>query len=350
MRRLLQMLAAVCVAAAPLALTAQTQPPQTARTQGGIQLFMPKTVYLGDTAELRYIFRSERDLFALADGAAKANDSISLDAETVAASLSPDGSIYVKNASLERLASEYTLTVTLVPWRAGTLSFAPIDVERLVRSEQHRQDESVSEPVVLAPVTIHSRASELHETELRPPAAPLVLPGTTAVLLVLAACAVLVLSALVVLVCKLPALSSLLAAVNATRFARRQAAAAIRKLRRIQRLSVRGSLEMRAFCSEVQHIMRGFLEKRFSRPFDALATPSLYATFVDIAGGQLNEEQEKAVQALVCLFARTDYLRFAHEGVGWTSDSAATLTDRACECVLALASDPAAQGDRHDSV
>lgn len=364
-----------CILYALVPFSATTQPSVTKIVQNGIQLFMPKTVYVGDTAELRYMFYAEQDLLSVQPSAAEdavalsvANAStaaeasrvnpaftatsatpaaLALDAAVVASALMPDGGIFVKTAALERVADDYALVITLIPWRAGTLVFAPLDVAALVGASRGTAGAGASVLVQLAPVTVCSLVSALHETELRPPQAPLLLPGTTALLLSLAVLAVVVLTMLIVLLRKLPALSALLAATGANRLVRRHASLAIKRLRRAERLASCGELEMRAFCGEMQHILRDFLEKRFSRPFATVVTPSLYDAFVALAGGSLSEPQEQTVQTLVALFARTDYLRFAREAQGLTDESATLLVGEASDCVRALSADASAQGGRH---
>ena len=322
-----------------------------ATSQKALQLFMPKTVYVGDTAELRYIFHSETDIFAAAT-AALAEPTATQSSEQSADSpiriltlalpehaLTADESCAIKYAALEHMENEYTFTCTIVPWKAGTLSFLALDMTQLVyqtlSASASQAAIAFASPVViqLAPVTIHSRAAEQHITELRPPSPPLVVPGTTAILIVLAIAAIACSAVLIALLMKLPALSMLLLSTHA---ARKQALLALKKLRRLQRNWHKHSLEKRAFCAELQHILRTFLEKRFSRPFMPLTTPALYATFEELAGGTIEKTHQESIQALIELFARTDYIRFAQEAEGWTQTSADELIEKACTCILAF--------------
>lgn len=306
--------------------------PLCANSQNDLQIFLPKTVHVGDIAELRYIFHSDIDFFTYATPQAS-NTPARIELHTQAFA-DMESRCYIKSAVLERVANEYTLTLTIVPWKAGTLVFAPFDLASLLHPDE-MQTLPLFE-IALKPVTIHSLADELQETTLRPPAAPLTIPGTTAILIVLAIFFCALFAALITLLVKLPAISGFFVTSYAVRFARRQTRITIKQLTRLQKAAAKNAMSAEAFCEKLQHILRTFLKKRYTENFAACATPALYETFTTAAGDSLTEAQEQAMQTLVAVFKRTDYVRFAHDSTNWTEKSPDTLIDEASKSLLLL--------------
>lgn len=265
-----------------LPLSAQTPPEQSAP----VQISLPETAYLGDTVEIRYIFHTDTEIFVCDDGT---HEDLPTDWPAFAAQRER---CTVLSASLDRFGTAYTLTLTLVAWKVGTLAFAPFSLG--------------SHTVALNPIEINSIVEKSGAPGFRPPSPPLAVPGTTAVLAVIAAVFLSVVAAAAFVLLHRSAVADFFAA----RRARRNMRAVLKKLRA---LALRhDDTDDRDFCAAVQHILRGYLSERFACSFAAVETGGLYAAVSAICGGALDEAQDAMMEEVLYLFNRTDYIRYAH--------------------------------------
>lgn len=265
-----------------LPLSAQTSPEQSAP----VQISLPETAYLGDTVEIRYIFHTDTEIFVCDDGT---HEDLPTDWPAFAAQRE---NCTVLSASLDRFGTAYTLTLTLVAWKVGTLAFAPFSLG--------------SYTVLLDPIEINSIVEKSGAPGFRPPSAPLVVPGTTAVLAVIAVLFLFVLAVAAFVLLHRSAVADFFVA----RRARRNMRAVLKKLRA---LALRhDDIDDHDFCAAVQHILRGYLSERFACSFAAVETGGLYAAVSAICGGALDEAQDAMMEEVLYLFNRTDYIRYAH--------------------------------------
>ncbi|MBQ5570803.1 MAG: hypothetical protein IIT45_10235, partial [Treponema sp.] len=96
------------------------------------QILIPKEVYVGDTAELRFSFNAPVDLFAGVP-AEKINDGeLLLSTENPAFKMQ---NYDVKQISLRLIGRTYTLSLVFVPWVTGSIKFPPFDLNALIHSE-----------------------------------------------------------------------------------------------------------------------------------------------------------------------------------------------------------------------
>ena len=97
-----------------------------------LQLVMPKIVYIGDTVEIRYIFHSEAKLFG---GEFSDSPSAFLNLNTEYDFFKANAADFaVTKATLEKINAEYTLTMTVIPWKTGYLQIPPFNLNSLVNS------------------------------------------------------------------------------------------------------------------------------------------------------------------------------------------------------------------------
>lgn len=254
-----------------------------------VQIFMPETACVGDTAELRYLFHSDANLIG--------GENMHLELPTdIPAFAAQREKCEVLSAALDRAGDEYTLSLSLIGWQVGQIDFAPFAIG--------------SYTVDFEPITIHSVVERTGATGFRPPSPPLVVPGTTALLALIAVLFLLLLATVIFALLHIPAITDFLTQTRAERIARRNMRVALKKLR-----TLAATMDTSAdgvFCAKIQHILRGYLSKRFSYPFATVETSDLYATVSDICGGDLTDAQDAMVQELLYVFNRTDYIRYAH--------------------------------------
>ncbi|MBQ7159102.1 MAG: hypothetical protein IJS09_06750 [Treponema sp.] len=271
-----------------------------------VQIFMPKTACVGDTAELRYIFHTDVPLLP--------DDQTHADVPTdLPAFVKQSDNCTVLSATLDKFGSEYTLSLTIVGWKPGQIDFTPFTIQGFL--------------IDLDPVQIYSVVEKTGAQGFRPASPPLVVPGTTVVLGIFAVLFLIVLSGAIFALFHIPAIADFLTQSRAERLARRNMRETLKKLRALAAKS--NSMEDKRFCAAIQHIMRGYLSKRFAYNFASVHTAALYETISDICGGDLADEQDTMVQTLVSLFSRTDFIRYA-EG---------RLNEEERETLLATATD-----------
>ena len=132
------------------------------------QLVFPKRLYVGDTAELRYTFRSAIDFF---NGD---TDSDELVLPVAAFPFQIDNSEFsIEKASLQRNGDFYTVILTFIPWRTGIVDIPPFDLLSVLYG-------SAAVPVEInpQPFEVASVLPDGDDTQLRSSVTPLLIPGT----------------------------------------------------------------------------------------------------------------------------------------------------------------------------
>ncbi|MCR5725244.1 MAG: hypothetical protein K6G80_09190 [Treponema sp.] len=313
---------------AALVMMAITALSTYAQQNRAIQLFMPKTVFVGDTAELRYIFQTEADLFG--DRNINRQALMTEYSALRTADANRDQRCHIKSAIIEHTGTEYTLIITLIPWKAGEIDFLPFDLAQWIRASQQKKQYGATYDIDLKPVTVHSLVNSLHITSVRPSAAPLMVPGTSILLVLIAAALVVIHTLLIALLMRLKAFTTFMRMSGQERYLHRQAKNALKKLRRLQKADAKYPVDDRAFCARIQHILRDYLNVRFNSSFESLATPAMAQACTTAFGGDLTDREATAIDSLTGLFMRTDYVRFASDAdliatTGGTMDKAACI-------------------------
>ncbi len=292
--------------------------------QSAIQIFMPKNVSVGDRAELRYIFKTEADVFS--DHALTHVELVSDYAGLQTAGGERENRCAITGASIDRAGNEYTLVITLIPWKAGDIDFLPLDLAQWVRLSLQKKQSTAAFEIDLAPVHINSLVQQIKATSMRPSAPPLVVPGTTAILVALALVLLLLLSLVTAFLLRLSALSAFLRTKGAVRYMHKQARLAFKQLRHLERENAKNPLTMRLYAERLQRIVRSYLSRRFKHNFAASTTPNLALQCEQLLDGGNSEGEQTALDALTALFMRTDYLRFAAYDESSCEEQAALLS------------------------
>ena len=269
--------------------------PLNAEEQGVVQICMPESPCVGDKIEVRYIFHTETDVI---DGEESRRD-MTADLTALPAFIAQSENCTILSATLDRFGADYTLLLTFIGWKVGQIDFAPFALGGCL--------------VNLEPIAIYSVVERAGADGFRPASPPLVVPGTSAVLALLAIFFLVALSGALFALFHIPAIAGFLTKSRAERIARRNMRLALKKL---HGLSARGEgLADKAFCAALQHILRNYLSKRFAWDFASVHTAALYETVSGICGGDLTDEQDELVEKLLSLFTRTDYVRYASDSL-----------------------------------
>ncbi|AEE17511.1 hypothetical protein [Treponema brennaborense] len=285
---------ALCVCTAAGLSAAEAVPADSA-------VLIPKEVYVGDTAELRCTVLTSVSLLP---------DDVDGD------SFVPDSALFagladvctVRELSLQKLDRGYRVSVFFIPWKPGSLSFPPIDLTAFpaVRA-MFAETEDFRFTIDPGRVTISSLSAKLNETQLRSPAAPVIVPGTTYVVY---AAAVAVLVLLICIIVTLVRFKSVLLFWRNQALRRRYFRNYRGTLAKLKKLG-RSGVSPAEFAASLELILRSYLEKRFDYPFSAAVPAEIPAAFDMLSGGTLDALQFDAVELLCGVFRRCDYIRFA---------------------------------------
>jgi hypothetical protein len=285
-----------------------------------LQLIMPKIIYIGDTVEIRYIFHSEAKIFG-GDFSESASTFLNLNTEYEFFKANA-ADFTVTKTTLEKQNAEYTLTLTIHPWKTGFLQIPPFNLTSLVNSsldfsrirEKHTMAITFTPFIIdLSPIEIKSLVEKTGSHNFQPQVTPLTLPGTTAFLVILAIIAFILFASILFALLHLPKIARFLSNLSYLYSLKKNSRRTIKKIRQLQRKSS-AIVTDKDFAEKLQHIMRDFLNKRFDTDFSSIVTSKIYSEFSELCGGTMSEHQENTVESLFSIFARLDYVRFAENG------------------------------------
>ncbi len=271
------------------------------------QLLIPKDVYVGDLAELRFSFQSSKDFYSMVQGgdtkAEIKNGMIFFDTEN-ATFKSFESQCTVEQVSMQRVGNTYTVSIKFIPWKIGELNFGELDIEALCNGKG--SDDGL---IKIQPVVISSLAEKLGVGSLRPPMSPLLVPGTNYMVgtLVVLLLGVLVLLAIIIL--HFSSIMSRLVIIKEELGYRRNAFLTRRRLNALLRGA--DTMDDMMFAYKWQTVVRSYLNYRFSSSFSSVTSKNIARVIGLTTGDMLDIEQENAVFSLQSLFVRTDYIRYA---------------------------------------
>jgi hypothetical protein len=282
---------------------------------GALQLQVPKQIFIGDTAKIQYVFHSAVDFFS-GDAVAAQRKELALTTDFPVFTALADECL-VRSILLRRSGNEYTLILTVVPWKSGLLDLPPFDLQALIQVTAEKNGDTPAGSRSMAPggsfpvdfdaVAVNSLVEKTLQTTMRPPVPPLVIPGTTWVLYTVILLLLGLVAVLFFIIRRIPLFAAGWRHMLQLIASRRNARSAVRRLENLFDFDGDDA----RFCSELQTILRRYLENRFGHRFSGVTTGDLLPVFTEILGGSLSPEQEDCVQDLAELFHRTDYLRYA---------------------------------------
>lgn len=268
------------------------------------QIVSPDIIYLGDTVTVRYQFKTGAALLS--------EPSLSLTTDYDAFKRM-SSYCFVKKADISCSGSEYILTLEVIPWRTGSLNIPPFDVNTLIHRSQNESGDFSAYMVDPDPFNVNSLVERTGINTIQPPAGPLTVPGTTAFLIVAAIVLVIIFTAILYVLFKIPAIRSFFADSRAVRNARKNARNTIRALKKLLK-TLQKNDDDKYFALCLQSILREYCSRRFENDFEPLTTSEIIPFLTEIAGGELSELQEKGALLIYEIFKRCDYVRYANTG------------------------------------
>ena len=290
-----------------------------------MQIVMPKTIYVGDTAELRYTFRSAVDFFADMSDA-----SLSREIALESLPFQTDTDDYtILDASLDRNGLLYTLRFTFIPWNTGAIDFPMFDISAAVYG-------GGAHPFIVdvQSVEVSSILQDQDDADLRASMGPLLLPGTMYVLYAAAVLSIVLFILLIRLVVTWQSVYEAYATRKLLRSYAKNAKELYRRLKRLDRAG--GKTNDAEFCTELQQLIRHYLDFRFGYRFSAVSSSAIMDTFDKIMAGAMSEKSQSGAMSLAAVLRRTDYVRYARGSIDSKKEPAEQLFLDAVQQVYAL--------------
>ena len=309
-----------------------------------MQIVFPKNANIGDTIEIKYVFHSSENF---ADGffSDKNENSENGNSEngkntkndkntpsnenaknfvpnskSIKIELRADSEFFkshendfaVKEIFLEKINSDYTLSLKVVPWKTGYLIIPPFDLLSLLHEAKNSQVKKNSRNFMinLKPIPINSLAEKNAISDFRPQAAPKTIPGTLIFLAVRIGIYIFLIFAAIFAILKIPATAKIIENFAYLFSLRKNSRKTAKKLKNLLSSSQKIKND-KDFAQNLQNILREFLKKRFSRDFSSVSTNAIYQEFENLLGGELSEFQDEAVENLIEVFFRTDFIRYS---------------------------------------
>lgn len=270
------------------------------------QIIIPKEIYVGDTANLKFNFRTNIDLYAFADKVPVKNDVITIDVED------ENFTSFCENCTLKKLeiirnGLNYSIDIVFIPWVTGEIDFETIDLMKYLCN-----GEEMHFYIDFIPFTISSLSESLGVSSLKPPAPPFTVPGTNYWIwsLVIAIIIILILAGM--LSARMPKIIAAYERWKKHAGYSRNARSAVVSL---TKLIKRKNLEDSMFAEYWQKIVRRYLNYRFNHSFNSVPSSKISESIRNITGDMLSTEQEIALMSLSQIFIRTDYIRFAKDSI-----------------------------------
>ena len=285
------------------------------------QTIFPKTIYIGDKAELRCSFSSSA---ALTTG--------NLSAESFLDDL--DFSLYDLNSvSLQKTGVDYyTIVINFTPWKTGAVSFPDFSIEG-------------AGTIHFDEVKILSLVEQQGVTDLRSFNSPLLLPGTTYKIYAGIAVAVIFLILIIRLAVKW---HSFLLWIKNLKLRRIYAHSKRFTIRSLKALVLDEQKDDAQKCTCLQKIMREYLEVRLGYPFTKTLTSELSLAFDKATFGLADENRLAAFENITAVFIRTDYIRFADsKTISFGADEFSEIINNLIDdiCVIEDVSDKKGEGN-----
>ena len=273
------------------------------------QSTFPKAIYIGDKAELRCSFSS---------GAALSTGTLST--EGFAQQL--DFSLYdIKDISLQQSGTDYyTLVISFTPWRTGEILFPDFEI-------------TGAGTVHFEGVQIKSLVEQQGAKDIRTFSSPLLLPGTTYKIYGGIAVSVVLIIVIVRLIVKW---RSVVLWIKNVKLKRRYAKSKRYTLRALKALTV-SEQEPALICTELQKLMREYLELRLEYPFTKTLTSEMSLAFQNATCGLADEKRQDVFDNIISVFVRTDYIRFSNaQDAVFQNDELSTIINTLSDSITVI--------------
>lgn len=284
------------------------------------QVLVPQNVYIGDSAELRVSFSSENAHKLLKDSSL-----VELPLSNFVEDLQFQDYQIEKITLLSTGENNYNFIITFIPWKTGNINFPNYNL-------------FPEENVLLKFETI-SISSLLKDESvgLQEQAAPLLLPGTVYKIYGILVFSILVLFFAIRLIVKRDSVSSYVKKRKLQKKYKKNKKSTIKSLSKI--LKNKGYSDV-DFASNIQNVMRNYLEVRFDFPFTKTVSSEIKEKYL-WGTGAVCEEKVSAIESVQKIFCETDIIRYGQKSFGINKTSflekeRENLVDQLIQCIEIL--------------
>ncbi len=275
------------------------------------QTIFPKSIYIGDKAELRCQFTSEAKLVTG-----------SLSAQNFKSQI--DYSTYeIKDISLQLEGfNSYNLTVNFVPWHTGAMQFP--DFELYLANGDGSE---LYGTIKFEEIKILSLVEQNNVNTLQEPSSPLLLPGTVYKLYGTLAAIIILLIIFIRLIIKRQSVAFWFKTIKLKHRYKKNKRNTIRALKALQ--------PQKESATALQKIMRSYLENRLEYPFTKTLTSEMSRAFDEATLSLADEKRQTAFEDIISVFIRTDYIRFS-SSTGFENGEFTELTNKLLQSIYII--------------
>lgn len=264
------------------------------------QVLIPRQVYIADRAEIRCSFDSDAD-FLRKEVAQKGIVQLSLDSFT--SELDTSG-YEIKNMQIQSVgANKYTATITFSAWKTGNIQLPDYDIGKALGLQENLY------AIKFLPEEIVSITQTQSISSLREINSPLLLPGTTYKIYGIAAFTVIFIIVLIRLIVKRNSVAFFIRNRILIHKYNKNKRFTMRKLLRLRDLKLKDS----ECATEIQRIMRLYLEFRFDYPFTRTVSSQMMKAFYNATKNLIDGKKETACEDISQIFIRTDFIRYSSD-------------------------------------
>ncbi len=258
---------------------------------------IPKVVYVGDEAEIRFNFDWDGNLYS-----ENAETFVSLVTES-SLDETLENDYTIKSMQLFPSQEGFVLSVLFIPWKSGTLDMEAFDLATIFSLEVNTLLIDIPE------VHIESILKPNDKGEINPPIGPVIIPGTTYVLIAILVVVLIVAVFTIIIFSRMKVIKAWIKSFFGKIWASNNFKKASRDLLILSKQSE--SLDSKIFAARLSVIIRTYLEGRFSHRFTAETTSSFFHIFDELFAGTVSSKASNFLQDLYEICVRCDFLHYA---------------------------------------
>lgn len=259
------------------------------------QVLVPQNVYIGDTAELRVSFVSEK-----AEKLLKGQSSVELPLSNFTEELNFQEYQIEKINLITSGPNNYTFVITFIPWKTGNIKFPQYALMSEENLELKFENVSISSLIKDESVGLQGQN------------APLLLPGTVYKIYGILVGVILVLLILIRLIVKR---DSVAASIKKRKLIKKYKKNKKETLKNLGKLLKKNEISDVDFAAEIQRLIRNYLEVRFEVPFTKTVSSEIKEKF-NYVESPISEQKKEAINIIEKIFLETDIIRYAQNSQG----------------------------------
>lgn len=259
------------------------------------QVLVPQNVYIGDTAELRVSFVSEK-----AEKLLKGQSSVELPLSNFTEELNFQDYQIEKLTLFSNGQNNYTFVITFIPWKTGNIKFPQYALMSEENLELKFENVSISSLIKDESVGLQGQN------------APLLLPGTVYKIYGILVGVILVLLILIRLIVKR---DSVAASIKKRKLIKKYKKNKKETLKNLGKLLKKNEISDVDFAAEIQRLIRNYLEVRFEVPFTKTVSSEIKEKF-NYVESPISEQKKEAINIIEKIFLDTDIIRYAQNSQG----------------------------------